>query len=74
MGQGRIFGRPVYVYKLIVTYPDIDTDEVFAPGWRWPRNRKYFTLGSAENRKALFEKYGAEVKLVRSSPVYFEEL
>lgn len=73
------------VYRLVVDYPDrpvIDEDaHAFAApvfpwdeeGFHWPQNRCYLSLTGAQRRAALFERYGANVVIVRSKPIQWED-
>lgn len=72
-----------YVYRLVVTYPekptlpqeydDIDASarEYLEERWSWPRSRHYLSRASAERRATLLRSLGAEVEVIRSSPVVF---
>lgn len=42
-------------------------------GFHWPKNRAYLTLEGAQNRVDMFTKYGAEVEIIRSEPIHWED-
>lgn len=76
--------RPTRVYRLVVEYPDVPTiDEDDHPNgglypwddgmFHWPQNRCYLSLAGAQRRARIFQRYGAEVVILRSKPVEWEE-
>lgn len=80
--------RPVYVYRLVVEYPEGSQRWGWAPdGWekpewdgnpdadlsfRWPQVRMCLSAGTAKRRAKLLESYGAKVLIERSAPVQFD--
>ena len=77
--------RPVYVYRLDITYPPGSREWGWEPpGWvisgpngfeddpgefRWPPERLLLSASGAKRRAELFRGYGATVEIVRSERV-----
>ena len=77
--------RPVYVYRLDITYPPGSRERGWEPpGWvisgpngyeddpgefRWSRERAFLSPSGAKHAADLFRGYGATVEIVRSERV-----
>lgn len=82
-------GRPVYVYRLDVTYPEGIGPDNPPEGWEpmvvdteygpetqtfsWPTRRNYMSREGAQNRANLLTEWGCIVSIQRSRPVTWEE-
>lgn len=74
--------RPLYVYRLIVEYPEKDAPP---PLWEdqnadephvvfsWPRARNYLSFSGAKKRADLLRRYGCVVGINRSEAVEWVE-
>lgn len=64
---------PLRVYRLEVTYPDVDTMlELMDEGRHFPWNRRYLSYSGAHSRAQIFRSLGCHVRVVRSKLVEWE--
>lgn len=70
--------RPVYVYSLVIDYPDVD-DEVMEKWsditmtepeyFKWPQERRFLSKKGAEDRASLLRDLKCYVDIIKSQPV-----